>query len=282
MLHVNNLCKRYEKFALDNISFDLPAGYILGFIGRNGAGKSTTIKCMLGINPPDSGRVEILGMDMATQAMQIRCEVGYSAGETDCYPNTTVSKLGKVYGTFFDNWDADKFARLLDRFGIEPRKKIRELSSGMRVKLGVAMALSRDAKLLVLDEPTSGLDPVARDELLDILQRIVEDGNHSVLFSTHITGDLDKVADFIVFIDHGKVVANAPKDELLGQHALISGGKADLTDDLIHRMIGVHTTRYGFKGLIRRDKLTPQDKVQIDAPNLEDIMVYYAKEEVAL
>ena len=282
MLKVENLRKKYHSFLLDGISFILPEGYILGFIGQNGAGKSTTIKCLTGVNPYDEGEVTVFGKDFRDHSLEILQDVGFSSGAMDCYPNEKVEKIGRAYGMFFQNYDNEKFLRLCKTFHIDPSKKVRELSQGMKVKLGIALALSHDAKLIILDEPTSGLDPVAREELLDLLQKIMEQGNRSILFSTHVTSDLDKCADYILFINDGKQILFDTKDNIVDGHALVRGKKEALTDSLKDRLIGHKVTPVGFTGLIKRTDLKDSDDVETSAPTLEDIMVYYVKEEIVL
>ena len=282
MLKVENLRKKYHSFLLDGITFTLPEGYILGFIGQNGAGKSTTIKCLTGVNSYDEGEISVFGKDLRTNSLDILQDVGFSSGAMDCYPNEKVEKIGKVYGMFFKKYDEKRFLRLCETFHIDPSKKVRELSQGMKVKLGIALALSHDAKLIILDEPTSGLDPVAREELLDLLQKIMEQGNRSILFSTHVTSDLDKCADYILFINDGKQILFDTKDNIIDGHALIRGKKDALTGSLKERLIGQKITPVGFTGLIKREDLFDSDDVETSVPTLEDIMVYYVKEEIVL
>ncbi len=282
MLKVENLRKQYRSFLLDGITFTLPEGYILGFIGQNGAGKSTTIKCLTGVNPYDEGTLTVFGKDFRDHSLEILQDVGFSSGAMDCYPNEKVEKIGRAYGMFFKNYDNEKFLRLCKTFHIDPSKKVRELSQGMKVKLGIALALSHDAKLIILDEPTSGLDPVAREELLDLLQKIMEQGNRSILFSTHVTSDLDKCADYILFINDGKQILFDTKDNIIEGHALVRGKKEALTGSLKERLVGHKVTPIGFTGLMKRKDLRDNDDVETSVPTLEDIMVYYVKEEIVL
>ena len=282
MLEVKNLCKSYRSFTLSGLNFSLPEGYILGFIGQNGAGKSTTIKCLTGVNEYDEGEIKFFGKNLKTDSLEILQDVGFSSGAMDCYPNETVKKVSQVYGTFFKNFDMDYFTRLCAIFHISPEKKVRELSQGMKVKFGIALALSHQAKLLILDEPTSGLDPVAREEIIDILQQFIEKGDRSVLFSTHITSDLEKCADYILFIDGGKQILFDTKDGVLESHLLVRGKKENLTADLESRLIGRKKTPLGFVGLIKTQDLTDLDVVETERPTLEDVMVYYTKEEIVL
>lgn len=278
MLKVENLNKQYPSFKLQDISFYLPKGYIMGFIGMNGAGKTTTLKSILNLVKPDSGKVTILGKDMYANEIEIKQEIGFMFGAWDYYPKTAVVKIKEVYRRFYREWDEFAFQNILKRFGIDESKKISELSSGMKVKLGIAMALSHNAKLIILDEPTSGLDPIARDDILDFFHEIVEDGEKSILFSTHITSDLDKCADYIIFIKNGRLASNDTKDNLIDSHILVKGNPADLTEELKARLISFKSNSYGFSGLMLKENLRADDCVQREMPNLEDLMVYYNRE----
>ncbi len=275
MLKVTNLCKTYPTFYLDNVTFELPKGYIMGFLGTNGAGKTTTLKSMLNIVHPDSGTVEILGKNMQNNELEIKQNTGFMLGSFEYFPKATLSDITKVYSNFYTNWNESKYREYLKRFDLNETKKVTELSAGMKVKYGLALALSHGAKLLILDEPTSGLDPIARDDLLDLFREIIEDGETSILFSTHITSDLDKCADFILMIKKGKIIANDTKDNLIDNYALISGKKADLTEELCTKMVGYKKHNLNFKGLIARENLPKTSDLVVEKPNLEDIMVYF-------
>lgn len=277
MLVVKNLRKQYENFTLDDVSFELEKGYIMGFIGANGAGKTTTLKSMLNIINKDGGEVTILGEDFTKNELNLKQKIGFMLGPVDYYPKSKISKIVNVYKDFFSEWDENKYRDLVERFNIDDNKKISELSTGMKVKLGIALALSHNAKLLIFDEPTSGVDPVARDELLDIFQEIVEDGEHSILFSTHITSDLDKCADYVLLICNGKIAQYDTKDNIIDSHIVVEGKVADLTTDLVSRLISYKTHSFGFKGLMLKKNLLNTDNLLSEKPNLEDIMIFYNK-----
>ncbi len=279
MLRVENLNKSYTSFQLKNISFEIPEGYIVGFLGKNGAGKTTTIKTMLNIVHPDNGKVEFFGKDFYSNETEIKNQIGFMFGAFDYFPKSKIKTITESYSSFFTEWDDAVYRKYLKKFQIDENKRITELSAGMKVKYGVALALSHNAKLLILDEPTSGLDPIARDELLDIFQNIIQDGKKSILFSTHITSDLDKCADYILIIKDGEIIANSTKDDLINNHAIISGKVEDLTNELKDRMVNVKISRFNFKGLIERDKLKNSDNLVIEKPNLEDIMIFYNMEK---
>lgn len=279
MLKVENLTKVYPKFKLDNVSFELPSGYITGFIGANGAGKSTTLKSIMNIVCPDDGTVEIFGKDMKTKETEIKQEIGFLMGAVNCYPLVKISKFLDVTKSFYNEWQDEECEKYLKKFDINKEKRIKELSQGMKVKLGLAVALSHKARLFILDEPTSGLDPVARDEILDIFCDLVSDGDKSVLFSTHITSDLEKCADYILFIKNGLIVANDTKDGLLDSYVILRGG-ADEAEKVAGRAIGMKRNGYNFSALIRTCDLVDGDKdFTTDRPTLEDITVYYGRAE---
>ena len=204
-LEVTNLSKSFDSFQLHNISFTLPKGYIMGLIGPNGSGKTTTIKLILNMLKRTGGTVKVMGLDNIAEEQKVKSELGVVFDTNYFSDDWKVSQVEKSISVFYPNWDSQKFADMLRKFHIAPTKKVKELSKGMQMKLMLACAFSYDAKLLILDEPTSGLDPVSRDELLKILSEYIEDGEHSVLFSTHITGDLERAADYITYISYGEL-----------------------------------------------------------------------------
>lgn len=206
VLEVRDLHKTYPAFALKGISLDVPQGAIVGFIGRNGAGKSTTLKSVLGLVHPDGGTVRVFGMDYAANEAAIRQRLGVVLGGIDFYPKKKLRIITDVTRRFYGNWDEEKYRHYLELFAIDEDKRVDQLSSGMKVKYMIALALSHNAELLLLDEPTSGLDPVSRDELVELFRRIVADGSRSILFSTHITSDLEKCASHIAFIKDGELL----------------------------------------------------------------------------
>ena len=206
VLEVRELRKTYPAFTLKDVSLDVPQGAIVGFIGRNGAGKSTTLKSILGLVHPDGGTVRAFGLDYAANEAAIRRRIGVVLGGIDFYPKKKVGVITDVTRRFYSNWDEDKYRHYLELFAIDESKRVDQLSSGMKVKYMIALALSHSAELLILDEPTSGLDPVSRDELVELFRRIVADGSRSILFSTHITSDLEKCVSHIAFIKDGEML----------------------------------------------------------------------------
>lgn len=212
-LEVRGLHKKYPSFELKNVSFSIPQGSIMGFIGRNGAGKSTTVKSVLGLVHPDGGAIRFFGHDTATEEKFFRENIGVALGGVDFYQKKKLKTISRVTSKFYSNWDDGKYKHYLKLFSLDENKCVDELSSGMRVKYLIALALSHNAKLLILDEPTSGLDPVSRDELTELFSLIVKSGERSILFSTHITSDLEKCADMITFIRDGEIIYSGGKSD---------------------------------------------------------------------
>ena len=215
LLRVDHLNKHYPGFALQDVSFSVKPGRIMGLIGKNGAGKSTTLKSILNMVQPQSGIVNILGKDFYQNEKECKQEIGVVFGGIDFYPLKKLSTITAVTRRFYKDWDQNRYTEYLRQFSLDENKQFRTLSNGMKVKYLLALALSHHAKLYLLDEPTSGLDPVSRDEILHLFTRIVKDGKRSILFSTHITSDLDRCADDITYIQNGKVLQSADKDTFL-------------------------------------------------------------------
>ena len=279
-LEVVNLRKSYADFALDNVSFTLPAGYIMGFVGQNGAGKTTTIRCVLNMATRESGEITIFGQDNIKEELAVKQKLSAVFDEIFFVDTWRVREVERAIRGFYSEWDAGQYADYLKKFALSPDKRVKELSRGMKMKLMLAVAMCHGAKLLILDEPTSGLDPVARDELLDILQAYVADGEKSVFFSTHITSDLERIADFITLIDHGKIFYTGTKDGLLEHFFILKGDKGALTDDLRRKIIGLSITASGFNGMVRADdvkELPPG--IVTETPAIDEILVHIAKGE---
>ena len=218
-LEVRGLCKTYPAFTLKNVSFDVPQGAVAGFIGRNGAGKSTTLKSILGLVHPDGGAVSFFGQDVRQHEREFKEQIGVVLGGIDFYPKKKVKTITDVTRRFYRNWNNEKYRHYLKLFSIDEEKRVDQLSSGMKVKYLLALALSHNAKLLILDEPTSGLDPVSRDELVELFRAIVADGQRSILFSTHITSDLEKCASHITFIKDGEIFHSSTVPEFMAAYA---------------------------------------------------------------
>jgi len=279
-LDIKNLCKSYSDFKLNSVSFTLPAGFIMGFVGQNGAGKTTTIRCILNMAARESGEIKIFGLDNIKDELAVKQELAAVFDEIFFVDTWKVREVEKAIKSFYSQWDSKQYSEYLKKFELPPDKQVKALSRGMKMKLMLAVAMSHGAKLLILDEPTSGLDPVARDELLDILREYIADGEKSVFFSTHITSDLERIADFITLIDHGKIFYTGTKDGLLEHFLIVKGSQADLSDELKKKIIGLSVTSTGFNGMLRADdaKGLPSNFVK-EPPAIDEILVHISKGE---
>jgi ABC-2 type transport system ATP-binding protein len=235
ILKAENLNKTYPNFSLKNVSFQIEQGTIMGFVGKNGAGKSTTIKAILNMIHTGSGRVEIFGKDFWENETECKGEIGVVMGGIDFYLKKKLSMIKNVTKTFYgEKWDEEKYKKYISAFEIDDSKKVDQLSSGMRVKFMIALALSHNAKLLILDEPTSGLDPVARDDLCNLFRSLVQNGERSIFFSTHITSDLEKCATHITFIKDGAIINSLPIDDMMEYYSYLKQDDKPLTlEDII-------------------------------------------------
>lgn len=279
VLEINNITKDYKKFKIDNISFNLPKGYIMGFIGANGAGKTTTIKLILNMIKRESGEIKVFGLDNIREEENIKEQIGVVFDECYYLEDWTLNDVEKAVSMFYKNWNSSIYEKYLKEFNLARDKKVKDLSRGMRMKLMIAVAFSHEAKLLILDEPTSGLDPVARDEFLDILRDYIEDEEKSVIFSSHITSDIEKIADYITYINNGKIIFTGEKDEFLEKYCIIKGGKEDITESQKKEIIGLRIHSTGFEGLIELKKAVGfSSKVIIEKASLDEIMIYMNKE----
>lgn len=279
ILEVKNITKEYPSFKLDNVSFNIEEGSICGFIGRNGAGKTTTLKGIMGLIHLNSGEIKVFGRDIYEHEAENRQEMGFTLSETMFYPDAKIGTLAKVTSKFYPNWNQDTYNKLCKRFGLEQDKKVKELSTGMKVKYNLAVALSHGAKLLILDEPTSGIDPVSRDEILDIFKMIVKEGKRSILFSTHITSDLDKCADHIVYIKKGKIISSKTKEDFIDDYKYITGPMSEF--ESVKDLIVSHKEEKGeFTALIPTEKCAGISmKIKQNVPDLDTIMVYEERKD---
>lgn len=278
-LNIKNLNKSYKEFALKNVSFALPKGYIMGFVGPNGAGKTTTIKSILNMVGYESGEITLLGKNTKDKDAMLNDRVGVVMDAPFYVNDWTAADVEKAVAPFYSKWNAAAYDGYLRRFHISKNKKLKELSRGMKMKLMTAVALSNSAKLLILDEPTSGLDPVARDELCELLLEFVEDEQNSVLFSTHITSDLEKIADYISFILNGEIVFTGLKEDLMEKYALVKGGKKELQQIPKGMLIGLRNFSTGFEALVEAARLKELPRgVNAEAVSLEEMIVFMNKE----
>lgn len=277
MLKVKNLSKKFKKFELSNVSFELKPGYIMGFIGPNGAGKSTTIKLIMNLLKKDSGSIELFGKDHVKFEREVKNRIGFVYDENYFYEGLTIKQMKSIIAPFYSEWDDNTFDKYINDFNLDPKMKIKALSKGMKMKFSLSLALSHNADLIIMDEPTSGLDPVFRREILDILYDIIQDEEKSIFFSTHITTDLEKIADYITFINDGQIVFSKSKDDVLESYAIVKGGNDLLNSDTRKEFIGLRETNVGFEGLAQNPTRLKElfgNEVIIERPTLEDIMVY--------
>ncbi len=281
-LVVNGLTKRYQDFILDEVSFQVPKGTIVGFIGENGAGKSTTIKAILNLIRKDSGTIEIMGKQEREIDFATRNQIGV-VFDGNNFPDTiSPRKLGKLMENVYPAWDENQYYSLLQKLSLPINKRIQKLSKGMRMKLAIAVAFSHHSKLLVLDEVTSGLDPIIRDDILDMLLEFVQSEDNSILVSSHITSDLEKIADYIVFIHNGKVVFSKPKDELRYKYGIIKCGIAQFDAIDKQDIITYRKQDYEWQVLIADRNVAQKKypKATIDAASIDDIMLLFVKGEI--
>ena len=282
-LILKNVYKKYEKsnFAIKDISFSVPEGSIVGFIGENGAGKSTTMNCILNVIRRDSGTIEIFGREMTDEDIDIRENIGVVYDSNNFPEYLTAKQLADILGRIYSKWDDFCFEQFLRRFGLPESQKIKTYSRGMSMKLAIAVALSHDSKLLILDEATSGLDPVMRDEILDVLLEFVKQENHSILLSSHITSDLEKIADYIVFIHNGEIILNKTKDELIYEYGVIRCSENDFHNILSEDILSSMKKDYQIDVLIKNKKLMEKKykNLIIDSVSLDEIMLLLAKGE---
>ncbi|HXI03223.1 MAG TPA: ABC transporter ATP-binding protein [Candidatus Saccharimonadales bacterium] len=281
-LEIERAGKVYKGFALREISFGLPKGYMMGLIGPNGAGKTTLIKMILNLVRRDEGSVRVFGLECRTHEKEIKARIGFVPDEPRYHDDVTLADIKAATAPFYPGWDEAGFEALAGRFGLPMRKKFKTLSHGTKTKFALALALSHGAELILLDEPTAGLDPVVRRDLLGLLAEILHGGGVSILFSSHITSDLEKMADFITFLREGRVVLSCPKDDLMETWAVVRGGREMLDADARSFFQGIRVRAHGFEALTsRREEARRRfgEKVVIDRASLDDIMFLMGSEE---
>ncbi|MEW8954973.1 ABC transporter ATP-binding protein [Clostridium sp.] len=280
ILEVKNLSKSFKDFKLDNVSFQLKKGYIMGFIGPNGAGKSTTIKLIMNLLKRDNGMIKVFGQDNIEKEKVIKERIGFVYDEANFYEYLKLKEIKSIVAPFYKSWDDKLFKEYMRGFSLNENKRLRELSKGMKMKFSLAIALSHNADLIIMDEPTSGLDPVFRREILDILQGIIQDENKSIFFSTHITSDLERIADYITFLNNGKIVFSRSKDYIMENYAIVKGDNNLLDNHTKKLFISVDKNSFGFEALTDNKNLVIENlgkKAIIEKPTLDDIMVYMNK-----
>ena len=275
---VKNVTKKYKDFILDDVSFDLPSGCIMGLVGENGAGKSTLIKIICGIIMKKQGEISLLGEKNVENFSDFRQDIGIVPDEIAFPHKFKVKHVNKMMSYAYDNWSEKTFNDYVDKFEIPRNKKFKDYSLGMKKKLGIAVALSHNAKLWILDEATSGLDPVVRDDFLDILYDFTRDENHTVLFSSHIVSDLEKLCDYIAVLHKGKLLMCEEKDVLLDTYCMLRGSEEEIAEIPKSAVVGKRESPYGVQAIVKREAVphgTPVDNVTI-----EDLFVYMVKGEI--
>lgn len=276
-LEISNLSKSYKGFHLDNVSFSLPKGYIMGLIGSNGSGKTTIIKIIMNLIMKQSGDVKIFGEDHLANEVEVKKRIGFVYDTPTYYDHLSLKQFKNTIAPFYDQWDDAVYENLVKRFKLPLHKKLKTFSKGMAMKSAIAIALSHNADFIIMDEPTSNLDPVVRRELLDFFRELIQDENKSILFSSHITTDLEQIADYITYINEGKLVFSKTKDEVFESYALVKGGNELLDADTEKSFVAVKSLAYGFEALTKDVKATRKlfgDTVIYDKASLEDIMFY--------
>lgn len=276
-IEIKDLTKRYDGFTLDKVSFNVPKGSIMGFIGQNGAGKTTTINAILNIVKKDEGEIKLLGLDSQKDEYDAKKQIAAVFDELPFDDRLNAISIDKVLREIFEEWNSETFFNYLDRFSLPRKKKFGKFSKGMKMKLQIASALSHNAKLLIMDEATTGLDPVVRNEILDIFLEYLQNEDHSILMSSHITSDLDKVADSVTFIDKGKVLISGYKDDILYSHGILKCTKDDYKDIAPEDIVSARLNDFGAEIMVT-DKAECSRKYSgavIDPATLEDIMLFY-------
>ncbi|MGN0597146.1 MAG: ABC transporter ATP-binding protein [Ruminiclostridium sp.] len=280
-LEIRGLTKKYDGFTLNNVSFNVPKGCIMGFIGQNGAGKTTTIKSIINIIKADSGTIKMMGLDHIKNEYEIKEQLAAVFDEIPFHESMTAAQLNIMFKGIYTKWDEQKYMSYIERFGLPLKKKISKLSKGMKMKLQIATALSHGAKLLIMDEATTGLDPIVRNEILDIFREYQQDEDNSILMSSHITSDLEKIADCVTFIDRGKILLSGYKDEILENHGVIKCSKAELAEIAPEDYISVRLNDFGAEAMTdnKAEIKKKYPSLAVEKTTLEEIMLFYVNRD---
>lgn len=277
-IDIHGLHKVFEGFSLKDVSFSVPQGTVMGFVGENGAGKSTTIKCMLNLLKKEYGEILLFGQDHVEHELSIKNDIGVVFDDLHVPETLNATQLDKIMKKVFQTWDSSYYFERLAQFNVPKRKKIKELSRGMRMKLSIALALSHHPKLLILDEPTSGLDPIIRDEILDLFLTFMQDETNSILFSSHITSDLEKIADYITLIHNGEILLSESKDALLYDYGIFKGSSEEISVLPEHAIIKKRNGAFGIEALVLKHEVN--EAFRLEKPSIEDIMLFFVKGSV--
>lgn len=281
VIELKNVTKNYGDFMLKDVSFDVPEGCICGFIGQNGAGKTTTLSLILDLVKKDAGEIKVFGRDMKKEGEEIKQDIGIVFDEMGFHDFMTPADINRMLKNIYQNWDEEKYFTYLNRFSLPKKKKCGKFSRGMRMKLQIVAAMAHNPRLLIMDEPTSGLDPIVRNEILQIFQEYVMEENHTILLSSHITGDLERVADMVVFINHGKIVLSGNKDEILEKHGLLKCKKDSLKCIAKEDIVSVRQSAFGVEALVydRHACARKYADMVLETSTLEEIMIFYVNRE---
>lgn len=275
VLELRDVTKKYDGFTLNKVNLALPTGSIMGFVGENGAGKSTTIKLILDLIRKDSGTIQLFKKDYQKLSLDRKEDIGVVMDDS-CFPEVlSASQIGKLSARFYKNWDSAVYQTYLERFRLPEKKEIKDYSKGMKMKLNIACALSHNAKLLILDEATSGLDPVIRDEILDIFLEFIQDESHSILMSSHITSDLEKICDYITLIHKGNIVFTSTKDDLLDTYGIVKCSEADMQNLPRKAIVSYRKNQFGVEVLVYKQMISSH--LMIDPATIEEIMLFYIR-----
>ena len=281
VIEIKKLTKYYDDFYLDEVTFDLPEGFIMGLIGPHGAGKTTIIKGIMNLVMKNGGSIKVFEKDHQECEVEIKERIGFVYDNPNYYDHLNLKQIKNIIAPFYKLWDEAKFIELVDTFNLPLNKVLKKFSRGMVMKSAIAIALSHNADLIIMDEPTSGLDPVFRRELLDLLYDLLQNEKKSILFSTHITSDLEKIADYITFINNGKIIFSESKDEILNRYGVVKGGKDFLTEELRENFMGIRVSDYGFEALTDDAKEMERKhgmNIIVERASLEDIMYFNNQE----
>jgi ABC-2 type transport system ATP-binding protein len=282
ILEVKDLSRSFPDFQLNKISFSLPRGYVMGFVGPNGSGKTTTIKLIMNLTKRDSGQISVFGLDNRAKERDIKQRIGFVYDENHFYDTLTLEEMKRVVAPFYHSWDEALYRRYINEFNLPVKKKIQDLSRGMKMKFSLALALSHRAELILMDEPTSGLDPVFRAELLDILQSEMQDEKRGILFSSHITSDLERIADYICFINNGQIVLSDTRDNVIDKYVLVKGSRDQLDDAVKPLFVSIRENDFGFEGLSDQPGTIRGllgNRALYEKPKLDDIILYTVRRD---